>query len=95
MTIKGQGTYRVDLKTATVTFSPARGFAGSPTPVTYVVKDGTGKVRAATITITYPEAAAALPFTGGDWSRLMGFAAELVLGGLFLVVVTRRRSSAT
>ena len=51
--VSGEGTWNV-ANDGTVTFSPAAGFTGSPTPVKYTVSDKAGhESQPATITLTY------------------------------------------
>ena len=56
--VSGEGTWKV-ANDGTVTFSPAAGFTGSPTPVKYTVSDKAGhESQPAIITLTYESAAA-------------------------------------
>ena len=52
LTVSGEGTYTVNTSTGVVTFDPLPTFAGTATPVKYVVEDGFGQVASATITPT-------------------------------------------
>ncbi len=53
--VPGQGTWSYNNTTGAVTFTPAPGFTGNPTPITYTVTDLAGvSSNVATITITYP-----------------------------------------
>jgi CshA-type fibril repeat protein len=52
LTVSGEGTYTVNSSTGVVTFDPLPTFAGTATPVKYVVEDGFGQVASATITPT-------------------------------------------
>ncbi|MFB4351337.1 Ig-like domain-containing protein [Microbacterium sp. CR_7] len=67
LTIDGEGVWSV--RNGTLVFSPAPGFAGTTTAITYSVVDenGTGVTATATVTVT-PEAPAP-PSTGGSESR--------------------------
>ncbi len=57
LAVPGQGTWTVDRVTGAITFTPARGFTGNPTPVGYQVTDTTGDTVGATVRVTYvPEA---------------------------------------
>jgi uncharacterized repeat protein (TIGR01451 family) len=57
LTVPGEGTWTVDTTTGAVTFTPADGYVGNPTPVRYVVTDSTGDTTGAQVTVTYqPEA---------------------------------------
>ena len=51
LTISGEGTYTVN-NNGTITFDPVPGFAGTATPIKYVVADSTGQVATSTITPT-------------------------------------------
>ncbi|SDH63910.1 Ig-like domain-containing protein [Agrococcus jejuensis] len=53
LVVAGEGTWRVDPETGAITFTPASGFTGNPTPIAYQVTDVTGDVDQATVTITY------------------------------------------
>ena len=58
LTVPGQGTWTIDPTTGAITFTPAAGFTGNPTPVSYVVSDSTGRVSApAAISVAYAAAA--------------------------------------
>ncbi|UZN02551.1 beta strand repeat-containing protein [Cellulomonas sp. S1-8] len=52
VTVAGQGTYVLDPGTGVVTFTPARGFSGVATPVTFRVTDAYGQAAEATYTPT-------------------------------------------
>lgn len=45
--VKGQGVYELDAATATITFTPRKGFHGKAQPVTFAVTDGYGQVSKA------------------------------------------------
>ena len=53
LVVPGEGTWTIDRTAGTITFSPEDGFTGDPTPVRYVVSDGSTFSTPATITITY------------------------------------------
>ncbi|MFC7431504.1 MULTISPECIES: Ig-like domain-containing protein, partial [unclassified Agrococcus] len=53
LVVEGQGTWTIDTETGDVTFTPADGFEGDPTVVTYQVASERGSISTATITITY------------------------------------------
>ncbi|NEQ95815.1 MAG: DUF4347 domain-containing protein [Cyanothece sp. SIO2G6] len=54
LSVPGQGTWRVDLTTGAVTFTPESGFTGDPTDITYTVQDNDGLTSApATISVDY------------------------------------------
>ena len=58
LTVAGQGQWSVNATTGAITFVPAAGYTGNPTPIDYEVTDTTGDTTAATVTVTYlPEAA--------------------------------------
>ncbi|MFC7439472.1 MULTISPECIES: Ig-like domain-containing protein, partial [unclassified Agrococcus] len=59
LVVAGQGTWSIDPETGDVTFTPADGYEGDPTVVTYQVADLSGDLTQATITITYVPAAVA------------------------------------
>jgi uncharacterized repeat protein (TIGR01451 family) len=63
LTVAGEGTYTVDAGTGEVTFTPADGFTGATTPVTYRIADDNGTTDTATITITVGQNATAVPDT--------------------------------
>ena len=52
LTVPGEGTYTVDTDTGVVTFDPLITFAGTATPVKYVVEDSFDQKASATITPT-------------------------------------------
>ncbi|OII13739.1 tandem-95 repeat protein [Curtobacterium sp. MCBA15_008] len=51
--VAGQGTWTVDTATGTVTFTPAAGYTGDPTPVRYSVQDAAGHATTAVVTVAY------------------------------------------
>ncbi|MGO3885095.1 MAG: Ig-like domain-containing protein, partial [Mycetocola sp.] len=51
--VDGQGTWTVNPDTGAITFAPAEGYTGNPTPITYVVEDESGEPSEATVTVTY------------------------------------------
>ena len=55
--VPGEGTWSVDPVTGKVTFTPAEGYVGDPTPVKYSVKDTHGNNTEALIKINYPPVA--------------------------------------
>ncbi|MFC7431537.1 MULTISPECIES: Ig-like domain-containing protein [unclassified Agrococcus] len=106
VTVPGQGTWTVDPVTGAITFTPAPGFTGDPTPIEYRAVDAEGNVAQSTVTISYDAAGPGqgegpgapapgrpdLPRTGGD------VATWLLLAGLGLLaaggaawIVRRRR----
>ena len=50
--VPNEGTYTVDPQTGTVTFDPLSTFAGTATPIKYVVADSTGQIASASIAVT-------------------------------------------
>ncbi|MCP2040408.1 CshA-type fibril repeat protein [Neisseria sp. HSC-16F19] len=67
--VPGEGVWTVNPnKPGHVTFTPAAGFSGSPTPVTYQVSDQDGESATALITVTYvdPTNDNQLPYAGDD-----------------------------
>ena len=66
VTVAGQGTYTLDPATGVITFTPAIGFTGTPTAVTYRVTDAYGQHGSSTFTpgpVTAPAAPVAGPLT--------------------------------
>jgi CshA-type fibril repeat protein len=57
LTVAGEGVWTVDTADGRVTFAPAAGYVGNPTPVGYRVTDVTGDTAQSTITVTYLPAA--------------------------------------
>jgi uncharacterized repeat protein (TIGR01451 family) len=58
LTVPGEGRWVVDPATGAVTFTPAPGFGGDPTPVAYRVADVNGLTASARVVVTYlPQAA--------------------------------------
>jgi CshA-type fibril repeat protein len=51
--VPGEGQWDVDALTGVITFTPAPGFVGNPTTITYQVTDITGDTVQATITVSY------------------------------------------
>ncbi|GAA2170526.1 hypothetical protein GCM10009846_01240 [Agrococcus versicolor] len=100
--VPGEGTWTVDPITGAITFTPERGFEGSPTPIDYRVTDVEGEVTQSTVTIGYDAVAPApsapgpfpdLPRTGGEltmWALLAGLG--LLLVGAVAMVLRRRRT---
>jgi CshA-type fibril repeat protein len=60
LTIAGEGTYTVDTSTGVVTFTPLSTFAGTATPIKYVVANSLGSMASATITPTVAAGAIAV-----------------------------------
>ena len=52
LVVAGQGTWTVEAD-GVIRFTPAEGFKGDPTPITYQVDDTTGDTVTATVTVTY------------------------------------------
>ena len=61
--VTGEGIYRIDAAASTISFAPFPYFAGTPTPVTYVVVDVYGQTGTSTYspTVIKPPAPTALP----------------------------------
>ncbi len=57
--VRGEGTWQADDATGVVTFTPADGFTGNPTPVRYQADDGAGHVVTAGITVGFSPVAQA------------------------------------
>src|SRR5581483_583762 len=54
LVVPGQGTWSVNKTTGAITFTPAPGYTGDPTPIQYTVQDAQGNVsNAATVTVDY------------------------------------------
>ena len=54
LTVPGQGTWTVNPTTGAITFNPAPGFIGNPTPIQYTVQDAQGNFsNAATVIVGY------------------------------------------
>lgn len=92
LTVPGEGVWTVvDGK---IVFSPAPGFVGTTTPITYSVADANGTRVTAAVTVTVADVPASgdLPTTGGavPWLPL-GAGLLLLLGGLAMLI--RRRST--
>jgi uncharacterized repeat protein (TIGR01451 family) len=52
--VSGEGTWSVNTTTGAITFTPAPGFSGDPTPIQYTVKDAQGNTsNRATVTVDY------------------------------------------
>jgi len=53
LNVANQGTWSVNPSTGEITFTPIAGFTGSPTPISYTVKDTSGLISsAASVTLT-------------------------------------------
>ncbi|WP_223623003.1 Ig-like domain-containing protein [Microbacterium sp. EST19A] len=90
--VPGEGLWAV--VDGTIVFTPAAGFVGTTTPITYSVADANGTRVTATVTVTVAAGAAAgpaLPTTGGavPWAPL-GAGFLLLLAGLVIVLLRRR-----
>ncbi|WP_196250748.1 Ig-like domain-containing protein [Cellulomonas sp. JZ18] len=104
LTVPGEGTWTVDARTGALTFTPAAGFTGDPSPVRYRVSDVEGNPTEAVARVAYaaatpaptpgatPAAAPTSPLavTGGAGLGLAALAALLVLGGAGALVLRRR-----
>ena len=72
-TVAGEGNWSVDASSGEVTFSPATGFTGTPTPITYTVADQAATPnRSGPITVTLVDDAA--PVAGNDTGSFTGAA---------------------
>jgi len=90
--VPGEGTWTVNTTTGAITFTPASGFDGDPTPVEYEITDTNGNITSALVTITYLQpAAGGLVVTGADVELPLIAAGSLLLVGLGLVVAASRR----
>jgi CshA-type fibril repeat protein len=65
LTVAGEGTYSLDTSSATITYTPLLGFAGTATGMSYRVADAYGQTATATYrpAVTMPPAPAAAPLT--------------------------------
>ena len=88
LTISGEGTYTVN-NNGTITFDPVPGFAGTATPIKYVVADSTGQVATSTITPTVnmpappvatPESQAVLPGQTATFTSVLAGQGALASG---------------
>ena len=88
LTISGEGTYTVN-NNGTITFDPVPGFAGTATPIKYVVADTTGQVATSTITPTVnmpappvatPESQAVLPGQTATFTSVLAGQGALASG---------------
>ena len=58
LVVAGEGTWVVDNNTGDITFTPIAGFFSDPTPIDYLISDGTGlNSNIATVTVDYPQSA--------------------------------------
>jgi len=65
LTVDGEGRWEVDANSGDITFTPAPGFVGSPTPVQYVVSDTTGLTsNRSVVTLSFEQPAS---LTGTVW----------------------------
>ena len=86
VTVPGQGTYVLDPVTDVVTFTPAPGYAGTPTPASYVVTDAYGQHDTATfapglVTLS-PSAPTGVTVVPGNGTATVHFGAPATDGGL-------------
>ncbi len=95
VTVPGQGTYTVDPASGALTFTPVPGFAGPAIAVVYRVTDAYGQSTDGTYTALVAPAAAPpdLAVTGATFTGLVPLAAGLLLGGLVLLLASRRRGT--
>ena len=54
LTVPNEGVWRVNPDTGAITFTPANGFVGDPTPISYSVQDIEGNETGAEIKVNYP-----------------------------------------
>jgi CshA-type fibril repeat protein len=54
LTVPNEGVWRIDPETGAITFTPADGFVGDPTPISYSVQDTQGNETGADVEINYP-----------------------------------------
>ena len=97
VTIPNHGTYRVDLTTGQVTFTPAEGFIGAATQITYQVTNSVGGVASSTISPTIdPQPVAAfsnatsLAKTGLNFLNFLELALSLFIVGTATSIFSRR-----
>ncbi len=89
VTVLGQGTWTVDPVTGAVTFTPAAGFTGDPTPIDYQVADFSGDLVSATVTVDYLQGADDTATTPTDTASTLNVLTNDPDGGLVdLTLVT-------
>jgi len=54
LTVPNEGVWSVNPDTGAITFTPATGFVGDPTPISYSVKDTEGNETGAEVEVDYP-----------------------------------------
>jgi len=54
LTVLNEGVWRVNPDTGAITFTPANGFVGDPTPISYSVQDTEGNETGAEVKVNYP-----------------------------------------
>lgn len=97
--IPDEGTFRVDLATGLVHFTPVRGFVGKVAQVTFSVTDSASQAVSSTIDVTVTPMSpptpsptgGALAMTGAPLLTLFGSAAVALGLGLCLLIVGQRR----
>jgi MYXO-CTERM domain-containing protein len=97
LSVPGEGVWTVDPETGKVTFTPARGFEGDPTPVPMVgyLDDGTPITGRLAVEYSEPASHPALANTGSSTLMVPIGAAGLGLLGLGLALTRRRRRAAS
>ncbi len=86
VTVTGQGTYVLDPATGIVTFTPAPGFAGTPTPVDYTITDAYGQHSTASfapdVVTLVPSAPTHVTAAPGNTTATVHFDVPDATGGL-------------
>ena len=86
VTVPGEGTYVLDPVTGVVTFTPAPGFAGTPTPAGYQITDAYGQSSTSTFTpadvTLVPGIPTGVTVVPGNTTATVHFAAPATDGGL-------------
>jgi CshA-type fibril repeat protein len=54
LNVPNEGVWRVNPDTGAITFTPANGFVGDPTPISYTVEDSEGNEVGADVEVNYP-----------------------------------------
>ncbi|MGE3446348.1 MAG: hypothetical protein AB7H92_02055 [Microbacteriaceae bacterium] len=90
MSVPGEGTWRMNTATPSVSFQPLASFRGNPTPITYRVADINGNLVTANVTITYLRTAG-LAYTGMEAGTQLAAALGAIALGLIGVAIARLR----
>ena len=91
LSVPGEGTYVIDPATGSVTFTPELGFAGTSTPVSYVVTDVYGQAVTSTLSTSVtapPPPAVSAGFTSGIGTAVQRLVVSAPVGGSVALVDT-------